>query len=88
MHDQLVKAVQDTLTTRWGDRLPVLLAKAKNFAQVSVSRFRATPPEMREPEVGRLVREAYMTGYRQGYMDALVDFIEGTPEDPREHTVH
>lgn len=76
MLDQLLQKFQTTLNVRWGARLPVLLAKAKSFSSAAMARLRTTPEASREAEVERVVREAYMTGYRQAYMDGILDLIE------------
>lgn len=81
MLDQLVQTFHAALHVRWGEKLPVLLARAKSVSTAAMARVRAAPPESRDAEVERAVREAFMTGYRQAYMDGILDFVESASSD-------
>jgi len=80
MNENLFRSVQATLLARWDGKLTEILVCAKNFAQGALNRYRSTPEANREAEVEKLVREAYMAGYRQAYWDGIVDFAEASVE--------
>ncbi len=76
MNEKLFRSVQAALLARWDGKLSGILVSAKNFALGAVNRYRSLPEENREVEVEKLVREAYLAGYRQAYWDGIVDFVE------------
>lgn len=80
MNEKLFRSVQAALLARWDGKLAEILVCAKNFAQGAVNRYRSTPETSREAEVEKLVREAYLAGYRQAYWDGIVDFVEASTE--------
>lgn len=80
MNEKLFRSVQAALLARWDGKLTEILVCAKNFAIGAVNRFHTTPEAQREAEFEKLVREAYMAGYRQAYWDGIVDFVEASTE--------
>jgi hypothetical protein len=80
MNEKLFRTVQAALLARWDGKLAEILVCAKNFSIAGLGKFRSTPEADREAEVERLVREAYMAGYRQAYWDGIVDFVEASSE--------
>lgn len=81
MLDQLVQMVQPALSERWGSRLPQLIARSRSFSEGALVRVRSALPATKEVEVDRVVREAYMAGYRQAYLDGILDLIESAGSD-------
>lgn len=82
MLDMLTQTVQAALYVRWGTRLPQILAKARGFSLVALDRIRSAPHEKQNAEVERAVREAYMAGYRQAYLDGILDLMESAEDAP------
>lgn len=69
--------IRRMLGARWERRLPDTLASAANVAGVSVARLQNLPlGDAERVSVERLLRDAYLTGYRQAYFDGVVDLIE------------
>ena len=88
MLDQIVRMVQPALTERWSIRLPQILARSRSFAEGALVRVRAATSTSRESEVDRVVREAYLAGYRQAYLDGILDLIESAGDDDVTVTQH
>jgi hypothetical protein len=80
MNENLFRSVQAALLARWDGKLTEILVCAKNFALGAMGRYHSTSEANRESEVEKLVREAYLAGYRQAYWDGIVDFVEASTE--------
>lgn len=76
MNNDLFRAIQGALNTRWNLRLSNLLAGARNVSSAGMARIRGATASTRDAEVEQALREAYTSGYRRAYWDGVVDFLE------------
>lgn len=81
MNNDLFRAIQGALSTRWNLRLANLLASARNVSSAGMARIRSASPDMRDTEIEQAIREAYASGYRRAYWDGVVDFLEAGASD-------